>query len=103
MDRRDDRNDIHEVWKGSQWHYWHHTQTKHTGDLGPESSHLQCSSQRHISDMTSDDEHQHLHMEEMTARMTADATDRSKIRHKLQESIDPLDACTHSMAILSRL
>ena len=26
----------------------------------------------------------------------ADATDRSKIRHKLQKSIDPLDASTHS-------
>ena len=32
----------------------------------------------------------------MKARMTADATDRSKIRQKLQESIDPLDASTHS-------
>ena len=49
-----------------------------------------------ISDMTSDDEHQHLHKEEPKARMTADATDRSKIRHKLQESIDPLDSSTHS-------
>ena len=28
--------------------------------------------------------------------MTADATYRSKIRHKLQESIDPLDSSTHS-------
>ena len=46
--------------------------------------------------MTSDDEHQHLHREEMKARMTADATDKSKIRHKLQESPDPLDAPTHS-------
>ena len=45
--------------------------------------------------MTSDDEHQHLHKEEMKARMTADATDRSMIGHKLQESIDPLDASTH--------
>ena len=35
-------------------------------------------------------------MEEMKARMTSYATDRSKIRHKLQESIDPLDAFTHS-------
>ena len=41
--------------------------------------------------MKSDDEHQHLHKEEMKARTTADATDKSKIRHKLQESIDPLD------------
>ena len=49
-----------------------------------------------ISDMTSDDEHQHLHKEETKARMTADATDRSKIRHKLQESIDTLDSSTHS-------
>ena len=46
--------------------------------------------------MTSDDEHQHLHKEEMKARKTADATDRSKIRHKLQESIDPLDASTQA-------
>ena len=46
--------------------------------------------------MTSDDAHQHLHKEEMKARMTADAAVRSKIRHTLQESIDPLDASTHS-------
>ena len=45
--------------------------------------------------MTSDDEYQHLHKEEMKAQMTADATDGSKIGHKLQESIDPLDAATH--------
>ena len=32
----------------------------------------------------------------MKARMTSYATDRSKIRHKLQESIDPLDALTNS-------
>ena len=32
----------------------------------------------------------------MKARMTADATDTSKIRHKLQDSIDPLDSSTHS-------
>ena len=49
-----------------------------------------------ISDMTSDDEHQQLHKDEIKARMTADATDKSNIRHKLQESIDPLDASTHS-------
>ena len=49
-----------------------------------------------ISDMTSDDKHQHLHKDDMKARMTADATDRSKIRHKLQESIDPLDSSTYS-------
>ena len=51
---------------------------------------------KYISDMTSDDEHQQLHKDEMKARMTADATDKSNIRHKLQESIDPLDASTHS-------
>ena len=49
-----------------------------------------------ISDMTSDDEHQHLHKDVMKARMTADATDRSKIRHNLQESIDPLYSSSHS-------
>ena len=32
----------------------------------------------------------------MKTRMTSDATDRSKIRHKLLESIDPLDSSTHS-------
>ena len=37
-----------------------------------------------------------MHKEEMKARMTPDSTDRSKIRHKLQESIDPLDASTNS-------
>ena len=34
----------------------------------------------------------------MNAWMTADATDRSKIKHKLHESIDPLDSSTHSDA-----
>ena len=38
----------------------------------------------------------YLHKEEKKARMTADAADISKIRHKLQESIDTLDAPTHS-------
>ena len=48
-----------------------------------------------VSDMTSDEQHQHQHKEEMKARMTADAADRSKIREKLQESIDPLDPSSH--------
>ena len=50
--------------------------------------------------MTSKDQHQHLHKEEMKprvkARMKADATDISKIRQQLQEPIDPLDSSTHS-------
>ena len=44
--------------------------------------------------MTSNDEH--LHQEEMKARMKADATERSKIRQQLQERIFPLDSSTHS-------
>ena len=32
----------------------------------------------------------------MKAQMTSDATDRSRIRHKLQESIDPLNPSAHS-------
>ena len=51
---------------------------------------------KYISDMTSDDEHQHLHKDVMQARMTADATDISKIRHNLHESIDPLYSSSHS-------
>ena len=43
-----------------------HSNQTHTQDVGPKSSHLQCSSQN-ISDMTSDDDHQHLHKEEMKA------------------------------------
>ena len=50
----------------------------------------------HICSVLAYDEHQHLHKKEMKGRMTADFTDRSKIRRKLQESIDPLDASTHS-------
>ena len=49
-----------------------------------------------VSDMTSDDQHQHLHKEEMKARMASDAVDRKKIREKLQDSIDPLDPSSHS-------
>ena len=89
------RNDIHDVWKGSQWQYLHQTQTKHTEDMDPDSSHVPCSV-KDISDITSDDEHQHLYKDVMKAWMTANATGRSNIRHKLHESIDPLDASTHS-------
>ena len=46
--------------------------------------------------MTLDDAHQHLYKEEMKARMTADATNRSKIMQSLQESIDQLDSPTYS-------
>ena len=46
--------------------------------------------------MTSNDQHQHLHQEEMKARMKADGTDRSKSRQQLQKPIDPLDSSTHS-------
>ena len=46
--------------------------------------------------MTSTDQQQHLHKDEMKARMKADATHRSKIRQQLQEPIDPLDSSTHS-------
>ena len=60
------------------------------------SLHMCSGPAKYISDMISDDEHQHLHKEDMKARMIADATDRSKNRHRLQESIDPLDASTHS-------
>ena len=40
-----------------------------------------------ISDMTSYDQHQHLHKEEMKARMTPEATDRSKINYYRSRSI----------------
>ena len=63
--------------------------------MDPDSSHLPCSA-KDISDITSDDEHQHLYKDVMKAWMTANATGRSNIRHKLHESIDPLDASTHS-------
>ena len=46
--------------------------------------------------MTSNDQHQRLHKEEMKARVTADATDISKFRQQLREPIDPLDSSTHS-------
>ena len=46
--------------------------------------------------MTSTDQQQQLHKDEMKARMKADATDRSKIRQQLQEPIDPLDSSTHT-------
>ena len=46
--------------------------------------------------MTSNDLHQHLHKEEMKARMKADTTDRSNIRQHPQKPIDPLDSSTHS-------
>ena len=63
--------------------------------MDPDSSHVPCSV-KDISDITSDDEHQHLYKDVMKAWMTANATGRSNIRHKLHESIDPLDASTHS-------
>ena len=53
--------------------------------------------------MTSGDEHQHLHKKEMKARMTVYAAGRSNIRHKLQESIDPLDVSTYSDGNIVRI
>ena len=47
--------------------------------------------------MTSNDQHQHMHNEEIKARRKAGATDRSNIRQQLQEPIDPLDSTTHSV------
>lgn len=49
-----------------------------------------------ICDMTSDDQHQHFHKEEMKARMESDAVDCKNIREKLQGSIDPLDPSPYS-------
>ena len=62
--------------------------------LGPESFPLQCSS--HISDMTSDYQHQHLHNEEIKSRMTAYMLRTYRISGKNTLSIDPLDSSTHS-------